>query len=165
MKKKILSFLFIIAISAVGYNVTFAETSVAVKPVAAKHSVKTVAPATQTVSAISVTPMEVVKNPSAYLHKKITMTSRFSKFATLGLDYKPAFRSSENYITFMFLRDDASHKIPLSEMKIFLPRKIAEKTPDVKEGDSIKIVGTVFSNALGDVWVDADSFELIGNKK
>jgi len=165
MKKKLLSFIFIIAISAISFNVTFAETPAAVKSVAVKHSVKVAAPVAQTVAAISVTPTEVVKNPSVYLHKKIMMTSRFSKFATLGLDYKPAFRSSENYITFMFLRDDASHKIPLSEMKVFLSRKIAEKVPDVKEGDEVKVVGTVFSNALGDVWVDADTFELIGSKK
>lgn len=177
MNKKVLSTLFIIGVTSVGLNVVFAQTP-AVKSVSKPAVVKTVTvkpqPKVQTKAitvttpqvapSISVKPLDVVKNPSAYLHKRISMTSKFSKFSTLGLDYKPAFRSSENYITFLFLREDSEHKIPLSEMKIFLSRKIAEKLPDVKEGDMVHTTGTVFSNALGDVWIDADSFEVVNNK-
>lgn len=104
----------------------------------------------------SVDPISVIKRPSAYINKKIQITARFNKFATLGLDYKPAMRSSETYISFLIYRPDTDKNIPLSEMKLFLPRKSAEKLIDLKEGDVVKFTGTVFSNALGDAWVDVD---------
>ena len=93
------------------------------------------------------------------------MTGKFSKFSTLGLDYKPAFRSSDKYISFLFFRDDVVGTIPLSELKMFISRKLAEKLPDLNEGDTIKVTGTVFSNALGDAWLDAENIQLIHSKK
>ncbi len=99
-------------------------------------------------------PLDVVKNPTAYLNKTIRMNATFDKFATLGLDYKTAMRSSEEYISFLILRDDTEHAIPLSEMKLFLKREVAEKHIDLKTNDKVFITGKVFSDALGDPWVD-----------
>ena len=105
--------------------------------------------------------LSVVKNPNGYLNKRINCIARFDKFATLGLDYKPAFRSSETYISFLIFRPDTDKNIPLPEMKLFLKRAVAEKLIDLKEGDNVHFSGIVFSNALGDVWVDVDSLSKI----
>ena len=108
-----------------------------------------------------VNPLDVVACPTKYLHKKIKIKAKFDKFSTLGLDYKPAFKSSEDYITFLIKRDDVvNYVVPLSEMKNFLPRALAEKYIDLKPGDEIEYVGTVFSDALSDTWVDVESFEV-----
>lgn len=110
-----------------------------------------------------VNPLDVVNTPGTYLNKKIVMNAKFDKFSTLGLDYKPAFKSSENYISFLIKRPDTSYDIPLSEMKLFLKRELAEKSIDLKSNDEVKIVGTVFSDALGDAWIDVE--ELTVTKK
>ena len=112
-----------------------------------------------------VNPVAVVKNPGAYLHKKVQITARFNKFATIGLDYKPAFRSSETYISFLIFRTDTDKNIPLSEMKLFLTRKQAEKFIDLKEGDIVQFTGTVFSNALGDAWIDVETLSKISKQE
>lgn len=109
--------------------------------------------------------LDVVANPTKYLNKHITIRAKFDKFSTLGLDYKPAYRSSEKYITFLIKRDDVlNHTIPLSEMKNFLIRDEAEKYIDLKPGDDIEYSGVVFSNALGDAWVNVDKFTVINQK-
>lgn len=111
---------------------------------------------------VSVDPLEVVKNPTKYLNKKIKVKARFDKFSTLGLDYKPAFRSSEKFITFLIKRSDVvNYTVPLSEMKNFLSRDLAEKYIDLKPGDEIEYTGTVFSDALSDTWVSVDSFTVL----
>lgn len=120
------------------------------------------APVQPTVSVQQVKALDVVKCPKNYLNKKIKVKAKFDKFSTLGLDYKPAFKSSEDYITFLIKRDDVvNYVVPLSEMKNFLPRKIAEKYIDLKPGDEIEFVGTVFSDALSDTWVDVESFTVL----
>ena len=105
----------------------------------------------------TVRPLSVVNSPRTYLNKKITMNAKFDKFSTLGLDYKPALRASDNYISFLIKRDDTTYDIPLSEMKLFLKRELAEKNINLKTNDKIKITGTVFSDALGDAWVDVEN--------
>ena len=57
----------------------------------------------------------------------------------------------------MIFRPDTDKNIPLPEMKLFLQRKSAEKFIDLKENDKVQFSGIVFSNALGDVWVDVDT--------
>ena len=109
----------------------------------------------------TLTPLVVVASPKAYLNKTITLNAKFDKFSTLGLDYKPALKSSEEYISFLVKRDDTSYDIPLSEMKLFLKRAEAEKFIDLKTNDEIQITGTVFSDALGDVWIDVSNLVLI----
>jgi hypothetical protein len=84
------------------------------------------------------------------------MKAVFNKFSTLGLDYKPAMKSSKEYISFLVKRDDVlDHTVPLSELKIFIKRAKAEKLVDLESGDKIEIKGKVFSNAMGDAWVEA----------
>ena len=112
-----------------------------------------------------VNPLDVVASPVRYLNRNISVKAKFDKFSTLGLDYEPALRSSEDYITFLILRNDVgNHSIPLSEMKIFMKRTEAEKFIDINSGDEIEFCGKVFSTALGDVWIDANKF-IILNKK
>lgn len=108
-----------------------------------------------------VKPLAVVNAPSAYLNKTIIMNAKFDKFSTLGLDYKPAFKSSDNYISFLIKRDDTTHDIPLSEMKLFIKRETAEKFIDLKTDDEIEITGKVFSDALGDAWIDVTKLVVI----
>jgi len=100
--------------------------------------------------------IELVNKPSVYLNKNVRIKAVFNKFSTLGLDYKPAMKSSKEYISFLVKRDDiAEHTVPLSELKIFIKRTKAEKLVDLESGDKIEIKGKVFSNALGDAWVEA----------
>ena len=114
---------------------------------------------------ITVNPLNVVARPNAYLNKTITIRAKFDKFSTLGLDYKPAMRSSENYISFLIQRPDVyDHNIPLSELKIFLSRTEAEKYIDLNSGDIVEFSGRVFSTALGDPWMDASVFNVISSK-
>lgn len=105
--------------------------------------------------------LSIVNSPKAYLNKTVTINAKFDKFSTLGLDYKPAFKSSEDYISFLIKRDDTTFDIPLSEMKLFLKRAEAEKFIDLKTNDEIQIIGQVFSDALGDAWIDVTKLTLI----
>lgn len=109
-----------------------------------------------------VNPLDLVARPNFYLNKYVKVKAKFDKFSTLGLDYKPAFRSSEDYISFLIQRPDVTdHNIPLSEMKIFLKRAEAEKHIDLNSGDEVEFTGKIFSNALGDVWMDVDNFKVL----
>lgn len=113
-------------------------------------------------SYMSVRPLDMVNNPSFYLNKYVKVKGKFDKFSTLGLDYKPALKSSEDYITFLIQRPDVvDHNIPLSELKIFLKRAEAEKHIDLNAGDEVEFAGKVFSNALGDVWMDVEQFKVL----
>lgn len=115
---------------------------------------------------ISVSPLAVVENPEKYLNKNITFEAEFVSFSGLGLDYPPAKREAEKYISILIRRDNAKENvIPLSEMKIFITRELAEKNVDIETGDKIKIEGKVFSTALGDPWVDAKTLKIISTKK
>jgi len=129
-----------------------AEATTATKPITHQS---------QTVNGIYVKPLTVVSSPSTYLNKTVLMEAKFDKFSTLGLDYKPAMKSSEDYISFLIKRDDTTFNIPLSEMKLFLKRSVAEKFIDLKTNDEIEIKGTVFSDALGDAWVDVQELKII----
>lgn len=112
-----------------------------------------------------VNPLDIVARPNFYLNKNVKISGKFDKFSTLGLDYEPAMRSSEKYIAFLIQRPDVNdHNLPLSEMKCFLPREDAEKYIELNSGDRIEFYGTVFSNALGDVWVDVKKFNAIDKK-
>lgn len=110
-------------------------------------------------------PVDIVARPNFYLNKNVKIKAKFDKFSTLGLDYKPAMRSSEKYISFLIQRPDVTdHNIPLSELKIFLDRTEAEKHIDLNSGDIVEFTGKVFSNALGDAWMDVDKFTVISTK-
>lgn len=127
---------------------------------AANAPVKTTVYASQKVS-----PVDVVNCPSKYLNKTITFDADFVTYSALGLDYKPALRESTKYIGVLIKRDDVKdHVIPLSEMKLFLSREVAEKNSELENGDKIRITGTVFSNALGDPWIDIKTFNVVQQK-
>lgn len=111
---------------------------------------------------LAVSPVAIVRNPGFYVGKKVTFKAKFDKFSTLGLDYQPAMRSSEEYITLLILNPEIkTHDMPLSELKIFMNRKEAEKHIDLNSGDEVEIAGTVFSKALGDAWLNVDSFSIV----
>lgn len=130
----------------------FSFDKVTAQPVSVPE--KAAAVTTKNIDSATDKPLDIVKNPTLYLNKTVRMNAIFDKFATLGLDYKSAMRSSEEYISFLILRDDTEHEIPLSEMKLFLKREIAEKHIDLKTNDKVFITGKVFSDALGDPWID-----------
>ena len=114
----------------------------------------------------TVDPLKVVETPETYLNKNITFDAEYVSFSSLGLDYKPALKESSKYIGILIKRNDVKdHTVPLSEMKIFLKRELAEKHTDLEEGDKIKISGIVFSTALGDPWVEAKELNVITKKK
>lgn len=109
--------------------------------------------------------LDVVASPNKYMNKYIKIKGKFDKFSTLGLDYPAAMRASDKYITFLIQRPDVpNHNIPLSEMKIFLKKDIAEKHIDLDAGDEVEFCGRIFSSALGDAWMDVDSFKVITKK-
>lgn len=110
-------------------------------------------------------PLDIVARPNFYLNKNVRIKAKFDKFSTLGLDYKPAMRSSEKYISFLIQRPDITdHNIPLSELKIFLTRTEAEKYIELNSGDTIEFDGKVFSNALGDAWLEVNNFKVLSTK-
>lgn len=114
---------------------------------------------------ITVAPLELVAAPSKYLNKNVKFKATFDKFSTLGLDYKPAYRDSQKYISFLIKRDDVTdHTIPLAEMKIFIKRSEAEKFIDLDSGDIIEVYGKVFSDALTDTWVEVNKLVVLEKK-
>ncbi len=116
-------------------------------------------------SYLTVNPLDVIARPNFYMNKNIKIKAKFDKFSTLGLDYKPAMRSSEKYISFLIQRPDVTdHNIPLSELKIFLNRDEAEKHIDLNSGDVVEFTGKIFSTALGDAWMEVDKFTVISTK-
>lgn len=115
---------------------------------------------------IPTTSLAIVANPNKYLNKKVKMQATFDKFSTLGLDYKKALRPSTDYIGILIQRDDVEdHSIPLSEMKLFLKKKMAEKHIDLDSGDKIEITANVFSTALNDPWLDIENITIIKKAK
>ena len=107
--------------------------------------------------------LDIVKNPNAYLNKRVKIKAHFDKFSSLGLDYNAAMRSSEKYITFLIRRDDVKNDSPLSELKNFMKREMAEKFIDLETNDVVEYSGLVFSNALGDAWIDVEEFKIISS--
>lgn len=112
-----------------------------------------------------VNPLDLVARPNFYLNKNVKIKAKFDKFSTLGLDYKPAMKSSEKYISFLIQRPDVTdHNIPLSELKLFLDRTEAEKYIELNSGDVVEFSGKVFSTALGDPWMEVTNFNVISTK-
>lgn len=130
----------------------------------AKSTKSSVATPTQTYTYTPVKPLDLVAHPNAFVNKRVKIRAKFDKFSSLGLDYKPAMRSSQKYITFLICRDNTTNVIPLSELKNFLKREVAEKNINLETGDIIEYSGLVFSNALGDVWLEVEDFKVIQSK-
>ncbi len=141
--------------------VILTSSTICTDKVTAQSAFDTTPIATSITNGHLVSPLAVVATQSAYLNKTITMREKFDKFSTLGLDYSVAYRSQEEYISFLIKRDDTKYNIPLSEMKLFLLRKEAEKFVELKTNDEIEITGVVFSDALGDAWIDITKLTVI----
>lgn len=166
MKSKIKIIILTLVIS-IGLNLgTKAAVKTTKAPAKAPASSQKTVVGTPETAYEQVNPLSVVANPTKYLNKHIKIKAKFDKFSTLGLDYKPAYKSSDKYITFLIKRNDVSTStIPLSEMKNFIVREEAEKYIDLKPGDEIEYNGVVFSDALGDAWIDVEKFTVISKKK
>ena len=54
---------------------------------------------TQEVNEQFISPHLIVNSPKSYLNQTVNIKAKFDKFSTLGLDYKSAFKSSEEYIS------------------------------------------------------------------
>lgn len=167
MKNKILLFFMALTLVFGGYDIACAQSTPAKTQAVKTTPAKAPSSATkaQNTNYISVAPLDVVKNPSAYLNKNVKMKAVFDKFSTLGLDYKPAMKSSADYIGYLIRRDDVTdHVIPLSEMKLFIKRDAAQKFIDLESGDIIEIEGKVFSCALGDPWIETVKLTVLEKK-
>lgn len=111
-------------------------------------------------NATSVTTKQLVDKPAEYLGKNVKFVAEFFAYSNLALGYKPAFRDQKKYISFLVLQPN-SH-IPYSELKLAMPVP-KEKDPkdpknkmlgSLKDGDTIEVIGKVFSTALDEPWVD-----------
>ena len=157
-KIKMLSVIVLLSVGVLGNPITSVQTQ-AVAPVVS-------APAAPVAQYLDVNALEVVSNPYRFIRRNVRIKGKFDKFSTLGLDYPPAMRSHEQYISFMIQRPDISnHNIPLSEFKIFLKKDMAEKHIDLDAGDEIEFTGRIFSTALGDPWMDVDDFRVVNKVK
>jgi hypothetical protein len=105
--------------------------------------------------------LELVRQPQAYLNKTVTFEGEFRAFSGLGLDYKPALRESKEFVTLLVRRPDVTQRtIPLSELKLFYPRKKTEALTKLEPGAKVRFTGKVFSTALGDPWLELSSIEV-----
>lgn len=139
--------------------------SVVAEPIPTRTIVNTSGIQQASQACVLVNPLDLVARPNFYLNKTVKIKAKFDKFSTLGLDYKPAMKSSEKYISFLIQRPDVTdHNIPLSELKIFLDRTEAEKYIELNSGDVVEFTGKVFSTALGDPWVEVTNFNVISTK-
>jgi len=149
--------IFIIAGFGIGSNLKSIQTD-------AQPAAYTTTAAVQQVQYVN--PLHVVANPGQYLNKYIKIKAKFDKFSTLGLDYSPAMRPHDKYISFLIQRPDiTNHDIPLSEFKMFLTKELAEKHIDLDAGDEVVFSGKVFSTALGDPWMDVTDFQVVNKVK
>ena len=165
MKKYLIYVLTALIVGGGAYGV-YATVSAQQNATKQQASAIKTSPAQNSSAVAVVTPQELISNSQKYLNRNIKMNATFDKFSTLGLDYKPALRSSEEYIGILIRRDDVTdYVMPLPEIKIFLKRKVAEKYIDLETGDKICIEGKVFSTALSDAWVDVTKLTIISSKK
>jgi hypothetical protein len=117
---------------------------------------------TSLATAAQTDPMAIMQTPTQFLNKKVTFTATFNRFADIALDYKKAFRDSRDYVTFFVLRPDVTdHTIPMSEMKLFFPRKKSSEVMDLDSGDKIQIIGTEFSTVLDEPWIDVEHIRVV----
>ena len=152
-KKIILTLFMIFALGSITYGATETKAQNTAQNAAQKQAVQ---------APISTTSLKIVENPQDFLNKTVKMQATFDRFSTLGLDYSKAMRKSDKYIGILLKRDDAKDRdIPLSEMKLFLTKELAEKHIDLSSGDVIEITAKEFSTALGDPWLDVTELKVI----
>ena len=140
----------------------------AAKPVAKKAAVKPTTPTKQADAEPKLnyqkidTPLQLIGHMDEWMSKPVAFEAVFNSFSPLGLDYKPVNRESKNYLSLLILRPDVTgHDIPLSELKLMLPRKKVNDVMELEAGDTILVQGKVFSAALGDPWMDVDDVTIL----
>ncbi|MBX2861055.1 MAG: hypothetical protein KTR14_07460 [Vampirovibrio sp.] len=110
----------------------------------------------------AVDPIELVKTPTEFQDKYVTFEGNFSQFSGIFLDYKKAFRDSKDFVAVLIDRPDTGkHHIPMSELKMFFPRKKSEDVMHLESGDKVLIKAKVFSSALNDPWVDVLDIQIV----
>jgi lysyl-tRNA synthetase class II len=123
---------------------------------------KTATTAASNLPAVKVAPNDLLKAPEQFLNKNVTFEGTFNSFSSIGLDYKKAMKSSKDYVSILIRRPDVTdHTIPLSELKMFFPRKKSESVMTLESGDIIKITGQVFSTALSEPWLEVSEVKVI----
>jgi lysyl-tRNA synthetase class II len=158
------SCLLISSSEVLGQNISAQETKA--KDTKATDAQKVVETPIENVMAV--TTDQLVGKPEEYLNKNVKFTAPFFAFSNLALDYKPAFRSSRTYLSFLVLRTN-SHT-PFSEIKLamLIPK---EKDPQtkmlqtLKEGDIVEITGHVFASSLDEPWLDVLKLKKIASAK
>ena len=161
MKKIIISLFLSLFIANLSYGAAVQQ-----KPAAQPQAKSTAQVSTPIQAPINTTSLNIVAHPQYYLNKTVKIQATFDKFSTLGLDYSKAMRSSAKYIGILIQRDDVvHHNIPLSEMKLFLTKEMAEKHLDLDTGDKIELTAKVFSTALNDPWLDIVDLKIIKKVK
>jgi lysyl-tRNA synthetase class II len=125
-------------------------------------------PETPIENVVAVTTEQLVNKPEEYLNKNVKFTAPFFAFSNLALDYKPAFRSSRTYLSFLVLRPN-SHT-PFSEIKLamLIPKEkdpLTKTLGTIKEGDIVEITGHVFASSLDEPWLDVLRMKKIASAK
>jgi len=163
-KKYIITAVMLLSLGLIGgiTNPALSQNGAQIKIKANKTQIK----AQNEVKPIDTTSLAIVNNPNKFLNKKVKMQATFDRFSALGLDYNKALRPSNKYLGILIQRDDViDHNIPLSEMKLFLTKELAEKHIDLDTGDKIEIIAKEFSTALNDPWLDVESINIIKKAK
>ncbi len=137
------------------------------KAPAKKPAAAVTAPAAETSASYqTVSPVDLLKDPSGFLDKNVSFEGVFNNFSSLGLDYKKAMRDSKDYVSFLIRRPDVTHHtIPMSELKLIFPRKKSEDVMHLETGDKILVKGKVFSTALNEPWLDVAEIKVLQKLK
>jgi len=117
---------------------------------------------------VPVTSEQLANKAQDYLNKNVKFTAPFFAFSNLALDYKPAFRSSRTYLSFLILRPNS--KTPFSEIKLdmLVPKEkdpLTKMLGTLREGDIIEITGHVFACPLDEPWLDVLRLKRIASTK
>ncbi len=117
------------------------------------------------VKPIAISSTQLVKEPATYLKKSVEFTGTLAGFSGLGLDYPAVKRDVKDYVTLLVYRADvpSAYEIPLSELKIFVNRKLLKDFKRIGQGDTVKVTGTVISTALGDAWLEASKISVLNS--
>ncbi|MCE2930442.1 MAG: hypothetical protein LW809_03515 [Vampirovibrionales bacterium] len=120
---------------------------------------------TPAIKPLAISSTQLVKEPATYLKKSVEFTGTLAGFSGLGLDYPTVKRDVKDYVTLLVYRADvpSAYEIPLSELKIFVNRKLLKDFKRIGQGDTVKVTGTVISTALGDAWLEATKITVLNS--
>ncbi len=103
---------------------------------------------------------DLISQPKKFLNKKILIEGNFYSFSTLSLDYKPAERSSKDYIGLVLSRPDQK-EIPLVELKLSASlEEFKKESISIDHGDKVSIKAKVYAVALGEPWLEIEDLEV-----